>query len=251
MTAAWSNGIASRWRSRRRRLRSASTCDARVRRCLYHGPASGPRVPTRKRRPRLGFSSVPPLDGRSTRSSCGRMRLRPPCPALHRLGITGTKLFHPLSQAGPGRCRTADAAAGLRWYTETLATDFYAPYHRWMPGRSVTWLFDQTKARHRRNPDDLTVFHRQTESPPDPVWLVQSRRGSRRSHARRPHIRPFFTTWLTRAVSADLAAAWDFDLSPSSLEGMRARLMERHGSLAALNRAWEPPSRPGKLSRLP
>jgi beta-galactosidase GanA len=38
---------------------------------------------------------------------------------------------------------------------------------------------------------------------------------------------------------ADLAAAWDFDLSPSSLEGMRVWLKERHGSLAALNRAWE------------
>jgi len=44
-------------------------------------------------------------------------------------------------------------AVGLLWYTENLATDFYAPYHRcWMPGRSVTWLSDQTKPRHQRNP---------------------------------------------------------------------------------------------------
>jgi hypothetical protein len=56
---------------------------------------------------------------------------------LHRLGITGTKLLAPLSEAGR-RGAEQRMAAGLRWYTENLATDFYAPYHRWTPGRPVT-----------------------------------------------------------------------------------------------------------------
>jgi hypothetical protein len=157
-------------------------------------------------------------------------------PALHRLGITGTKLFHPLSQAGRAGAEQR-MAAGLRWYTENLATDFYAPYHRWMPGRSVTWLFDQTKVRHRRNPDDLTVFHRQP-SLSDPAWLATiEARLTEIARSQAPY-RPLFHNLADESGIADLAAAWDFDLSPSSLEGMRVWLKERHGSLAALNRAW-------------
>jgi hypothetical protein len=158
-------------------------------------------------------------------------------PALHRLGITGTKLFRPLSQAGRDGAEQR-MAAGLRWYTENLATDFYAPYHRWMPGRSVTWLFDQTKVRHRRNPDDLTVFHRQP-SLSDPAWLATiEARLTEIARSQAPY-RPLFHNLADESGIADLAAAWDFDLSPSSLEGMRVWLKERHGSLAALNRAWE------------
>ncbi|SEP43716.1 Beta-galactosidase [Rhodospirillales bacterium URHD0017] len=158
-------------------------------------------------------------------------------PALHRLGITGTKLFRPLSQAGRDGAEQR-MAAGLRWYTENLATDFYAPYHRWMLGRSVTWLFEQTKTRHRRNPDDLTVFHRQP-SLSDPAWLATiEARLTEVARSQAPY-RPLFHNLADESGIADLAAAWDFDLSPSSLQGMRAWLKERHGSLAALNRAWQ------------
>ena len=162
-----------------------------------------------------------------------------PATALHRLhglGITGTKLLRPLSQAGREGAEQR-MAAGLRWYTENLATDFYAPYHRWTPGRSVTWLFDQTKARQRRNPDDPTVFDRQP-SLSDPAWLatIEARlAGIARSQAL---YRPLFHNLADESGIADLAAAWDFDLSPASLEAMRAWLKERHGSLPALNRAW-------------
>ncbi|HKO08426.1 MAG TPA: alpha-amylase family protein, partial [Alphaproteobacteria bacterium] len=37
---------------------------------------------------------------------------------------------------------------------------------------------------------------------------------------------------------ADLAAFWDFDFSPASLNGMRAWLAEQYGSLARLNAQW-------------
>jgi hypothetical protein len=120
-------------------------------------------------------------------------------PGLHRLGITGTKLLRPLSQAGRDSAEQR-MAVGLRWYTENLATDFYAPYHRWMPGRSVTWLFDQTKARHRRDLDDLAVFHRQP-SPSDPAWLATiEARLTEIARSQAPY-RPLFTIWLTRAAS--------------------------------------------------
>lgn len=155
---------------------------------------------------------------------------------LRRLGITGSKLLRPLSQAGRAGVEQR-MAAGLRWYTENLATDFYAPYHRWTPGRSETWLFDQTKARHRRNPDDLTVFHRQP-SLSDPAWLATiEARLTEIARSQAPY-RPLFHNLADESGIADLAAAWDFDLSPSSLKGMRAWLQERHGSLDALNRAW-------------
>jgi hypothetical protein len=158
-------------------------------------------------------------------------------PALHRLGITATKLFRPLSPAGRDGAEQR-MAAGLRWYTENLATDFYASYHRWMPGRSVTWLFDQTKTRHRQNPNDVTVFHRQP-SLSDPAWLATiETRLTEIARSQAPY-RPLFHNLADESGIADLAAAWDFDLSPTSLDGMRAWLKERHGSLAALNRAWE------------
>lgn len=157
-------------------------------------------------------------------------------PGLRRLGITGTKLLQPLSQAGRDGAEQR-LSAGLRWYTENLATDFYAPYHRWMPPRSVTWLFDQTKARHRRNPDDLTVFHRQP-SLSDPAWLASIEARLTETARAQAAYRPLFHNLADESGIADLAAAWDFDLSPSSLQGMRAWLKERHGNLAALNRAW-------------
>ena len=155
---------------------------------------------------------------------------------LHRLGITGTKLLHPLSQDGRDGAERR-MAAGLRWYTENLATDFYAPYHRWMPGRPVTWLFDQTKARQQRNPDDLTVFHRQP-SLSDPAWLATIEARLAEVARSQALYRPLFHNLADESGIADLAAAWDFDLSPSSLEGMRIWLKERHGSLATLNRVW-------------
>jgi hypothetical protein len=155
---------------------------------------------------------------------------------LRRLGITGTKLFSPLSQAGRDGAEQR-MTMGLRWYTENLATDFYAPYHRWMVGRPVTWLFDQTKARHRQNPDDVTVFHRQP-SLSDPAWLATIEARLTEIARSQASYRPLFHNLADESGIADLAAAWDFDLSPTSLDGMRAWLKERHGSLAALNLAW-------------
>lgn len=155
---------------------------------------------------------------------------------LPALGITGLKLLRPLSQAGQATAAQR-AALGLRWYTENLATDFYAPYHRWAQGRSPIWLFDETKALHRRRPDDPAAFHR-TPSLSDPTWLATvSIRLEEVARLQAPY-RPLFHDLADESGIADLAAAWDFDLSPASLGEMRVWLRERHGTLAGLNRAW-------------
>jgi hypothetical protein len=128
-------------------------------------------------------------------------------------------------------------ASGLRWYVENIATDFYAPYHRWQPDRPVTWLFDETRRLHQANPSDPAGFIR-TPSLSDPVWLERIRRrlaAQVRSHRRD---RPLFYNLADEAGIADLAAFWDFDLSPDSLAGFRNWLRTQYGDIAALNREW-------------
>ena len=50
--------------------------------------------------------------------------------------------------------------------------------------------------------------------------------------------RPLFYNLADEPGIADLAANWDFDLSPMSLAGMRKWLANEYGSLAALNAEW-------------
>lgn len=81
---------------------------------------------------------------------------------LRRLGITAGMVL--------GRRGTVDRAAvarqvaplvetDLRYFVENIATDFYAPYHRWTPDRAVTWRFDEAKALYRQNPADPAGLH--------------------------------------------------------------------------------------------
>ena len=155
---------------------------------------------------------------------------------LPALGITGSKLLRPLSPAGrEGVVQRTEA--GLRWYTENLATDFYAPYHRWRPGLPETWLFDRAKATLRRDPHDPAAFHRDP-SLSDPAWLATvTARLTEIARQQAPY-RPLFHNLADESGIADLAAAWDFDLSPHSLADMRNWLRNQYGSLQALNAAW-------------
>lgn len=127
--------------------------------------------------------------------------------------------------------------ADTRWYLENIATDFYANYHRWRPNLSVTWLWDETRRRHRENPADPTVFHREP-SLSDPVWIA---RIQERIRATVRHLGPYRPLWYDLADEAgiaDLAAAWDFDMGPQSLAGFRTWLRTQYRDLAALNRQW-------------
>ena len=96
---------------------------------------------------------------------------------LGRMGFSAVKL----------RCTGGDISAndvamrrqaGMPWYVENIATDFYAPYHRWTPGKPVTWLFDEARERRQKSPDDRSVFVR-APGLSDPVWIarVQARLG--------------------------------------------------------------------------
>ncbi len=155
---------------------------------------------------------------------------------LAALGITGAKLMHPL--AADGRVATAQRlAAGVRWYDENLATDFYAAYHRWRPGLSVTWAMDRLRDRHRAAPDDISVFSR-SPSLSDPAWLATISARLTALAREQAAYRPLFYNLGDESGIADLAAAWDFDRSPGSLSAMRLWLRGRFASLAALNRAW-------------
>ena len=128
-------------------------------------------------------------------------------------------------------------ASGLPWYVENIATDFYAPYHRYTAGRAVTWLFDEAKARLRADPTNTSVFMRDPGLS-DPVWLaaIQVRldqvvRGQMQYH-------PLFYNLADEAGIGDLAAAWDADISPSSLAAMRQWLRTQYPTLDALNLQW-------------
>src|SRR5215472_17874246 len=45
-------------------------------------------------------------------------------------------------------------AAGVHWYLENIATDFYSAYHRWTPDHPVNWRFVAAQARYRADPND-------------------------------------------------------------------------------------------------
>ena len=159
---------------------------------------------------------------------------------LRRLGITAGRLFGvrgPLSSQEAAHRMAPLLAADLRFYVENIATDFYAPYHRFQPDHPVTWAFDQAKALEARDPTDPAAFWR-TPSLSDPRAL-QAVRERLAQHVRLfgPY-RPLFYDLGDETGIADLAAAWDFDLSTVSLAQFRLWLRTRYGALAALNRQW-------------
>lgn len=155
---------------------------------------------------------------------------------LKRLGFTATKLRATSGQIDPVD-RAQRIASGLPWYLENIATDFYSPYHRYRPGKSVTLLFDEAKARRRAKPADSAVFIRDP-SLSDPVWL--NRIASRLQTLAREESdhSPLFYNLADEAGIGDLAASWDFDIGEPSLVAMREWLRTQYTSLAALNAEW-------------
>ena len=156
---------------------------------------------------------------------------------LKQLGFTGAKLRATGGQIDPAEL-AAHVASGLPWFLENIATDFYAPYHRYTPGKAVTWLFDAAKARRRQNPADTSVFIREP-SLSDPAW--QARIADRLQHlvATQSRYRPLYYNLADEAGIGDLAAAWDADIAPASLAAFREWLHTQYPSLAALNLEWD------------
>jgi hypothetical protein len=127
--------------------------------------------------------------------------------------------------------------AGLRWYIENAATDFYSAYHRWTKGKPVNWLFLKVQQQYRTDPTDNAALIRDP-SLLDPHWQAHIR--DRLIHIVREESRyhPLFYNLGDETGIADLSAFWDFDLSPESIAGMRVWLRQQYGSLAALNAEW-------------
>ena len=161
-----------------------------------------------------------------------------------RLGVTAGMLLGrrddppPAELAADLASRAAPLrAAGLAYDVENIATDFYAPYHRWQPDRTVTWAFDLLQARHQADRADPQLFWR-APSLSDPRW--QARIAARlaahvQATAAAP---PLFYALGDETGIADLASAWDFDRSPPALAEFRGWLRGQYGSLAALNAEW-------------
>lgn len=155
---------------------------------------------------------------------------------LARLGFSGVKLRGTGGQIDPDSV-AARRQAGLPWFVENIATDFYAPYHRYTEGKPVTWLFDAARARRQQAPEDRGVFVR-APGLSDPAWLDAIRARLADVVRRQAPDRPLFYNLGDETGIGDLSANWDFDLSPASLRAMRAWLQTQYPDLDALNRQW-------------
>ncbi len=159
--------------------------------------------------------------------------------ALRRIGVTAAAAIADRDGTGtPLAVQTAPLRqAGLRWYVENIATDFYAQYHRWTPGKPVNWRFIDLQQRYRANPGDLSALVRDP-SLSDSIW--QARIDARLTEIVQQESRyhPLYYSLGDETGIADLTAFWDFDLSPASIAGMRAWLQGQYGTLDALNAEW-------------
>ena len=154
---------------------------------------------------------------------------------LRRLGVTAVTVIP--ARGVLDQEIAAPSALGLRWYLENVATDFYAPYHKYTPGKIENWRFLEAQERYRANPEDTAALHREPSlSDPEARARIAARLTD--LAARQKAFRPLYYSLGDETGIADLAAFWDFDLSPASVAGFRAWLRTQYGSLDALNAEW-------------
>jgi len=152
-------------------------------------------------------------------------------------GLVSPERVGPLTPEAVTRNVSPYVATHQRFFVENIATDFYAPYHRWWPDRDPSAAFTDLQARHQAAPADPAVWRREP-SLDDPVWRDRiARRLAAHVRAYRRY-RPLYYSLGDETGIGDLSAAWDFDLSPASLAGFRRWLRGHYPSLAALNAQW-------------
>ena len=159
--------------------------------------------------------------------------------ALKRIGVTaGVVIANRDGTGTPVERQTGPLLAnGLRWYVENIATDFYAPYHRWFPGRPVNWRFVEAQRRYRADPSDERALWRDP-SLADVVWQRTIRDRLMATVREQERYHPLYYSLGDETGIADLSAFWDFDMSPGSLADMREWLRKEYGSLDAVNAEW-------------
>ncbi len=159
---------------------------------------------------------------------------------LRQLGIDAGRVFGVRGAISPEAAAQRLApllAADLQFYVENIATDFYAAYHRFHPDHPVTWAFDEARALHARDRSDPAAFQR-FPSLSDEAALATVRARLTQHVRRFSPYRPLYYSLGDETGIADLAAAWDFDMSPLSLAQFRLWLRAGYGALPALNRQW-------------
>ncbi len=158
---------------------------------------------------------------------------------LRQLGITAVTVIADRDGTGTplDQQTAAPRTVGLRWYIENIATDFYAPYHRYTPGKPVTWRFLAAQERYHANPGDPTALFREP-SLLDQGWRNHIRDRLIDTVTRQKPFHPLYYSLGDETGIDDLGSFWDFDLSPPSVAGYRKWLRDQYGSLTALNAEW-------------
>src|ERR1700722_848424 len=158
---------------------------------------------------------------------------------LKGLGVTAMMVMADRGRGGTPLDRETQVprAAGLNWYVENIATDFYASYHRYTPGKPVNWRFLAAQEAYRANPSNTAALIREP-SLEDPAWRAKIAARLAATVSKEKPFHPLFYSLGDETGIADLTAYWDFDLSPYSLAGFRDWLRGQYPSLAALNAEW-------------
>lgn len=153
-------------------------------------------------------------------------------PGLERLGINGGKY--------EGRNLTPPSYLidnNMRWYSENIAADYFAEYHRWRSDRTYDWSLDQAKALYAQDPSSKEAFKRHP-SFWDPEWRRMIHDRVVDVAKRNSPYQPFFYSLADETGIASLGSNWDFDFSDQSIVAMRGWLRTQYGSLGALNKEW-------------
>jgi hypothetical protein len=158
--------------------------------------------------------------------------------SLKRLGVSAA-MIEARREGPPVDGAAVAAVLSNDWgcYIENIATDFYSPYHRWLPDHPVNWRFLEAKRLYRENPLDPAAFMRDP-SLSDPVWIAKIRQRLDATVRAYAPYRPLYYSLGDETGIGDLAAAWDFDIGAASLAGFREWLKDQYHTLPALNRQW-------------
>ncbi len=159
---------------------------------------------------------------------------------LPALGITAGRVFGERGAFDPHRFQQSVAPlrhAGLDIMVENVATDFYAPYHRWQgPERPVNAAFLALLARFRADREGQVWSRDPGLSDPRALAVIEARLSA---HARGLEQHPALYLSLGDETGiGDLSAASDLDEAPASIAAWRATLRQRVGTVASLDRAW-------------
>lgn len=151
---------------------------------------------------------------------------------LESIGVSGAMVYAKSGDISQ-EAVAARVNGGARFYLENIATDLFATYHM----ASSTKLFDSLREQYLKDPTKTAVFIRDP-SLSDPAVLERVRNRLTAMARVMAAFRPFYYNLGDETGIADISAAWDFDLSKPSMEGMRKWLAETYGTLDAVNAEW-------------